>query len=143
MSSPTSPPGTGHRAWALAGHEFACASRWGVPSAILSTHGWSSGQESPGGWDEIPQIGQGAPPASSDHRTPTSGYRQYPGSAVGQTRRLAPLSSRRRAQPRRTGGVPVSNPGPYLVGESRIRRVRDGAGSGREQSWTGFFLERG
>ena len=43
MSSPTSPRGTCHRAWALAPHELAHASRRGVSSAILSsTHGSSS-----------------------------------------------------------------------------------------------------
>lgn len=143
VSSLTSLPGIGHRAGALAGHGLARVSERGVPSAILSIYGWSSGQKSLGGWSEIPRIGQDAPPASSDHRTLTSGYRQYPGSAAGQTRRLAPPSSRRPAEPRRTGLALVSNPHPYRVGESRIRRACDGTEPDRKRSWTGVFLERG
>jgi hypothetical protein len=77
------------------------------------------------------------------HRTLTSGYRQYPGSAAGQTRQARVREFTATGRASRTGPALVSNSGPYLVGESRIRRVRDGAGSGREQSWTGFFLERG
>ena len=138
VSSPTSLPGTCHRAWALCPHELAPAPRCRVSSTIPpSTRGWSyidksalDGRLTPrtvfGAHNNRLSVATGPPPAATA---------PYPGSDEAGDSEALPPGPRRRADLRRTGPgrvtpVPVYRCDPHQAGSPAGPR-RPGRTGGR------------